>query len=488
VEQGGDRFGQVEQHGIDRVPDAERHGRPSELFAVWAASNTTYIFVVVGGALPLLGLNVGQAFAAVIIGNMFWWLVGLLAASGATSGTPGSIVMRAMFGVRANRINLFLSVWIIAVAYEAINLSIGALASFALLDQAGVRVGMAAKLAVVIATAAVTLTISVYGHATIVRLSGPFTAILIAGFLLLAAFVIPNAELHTPLAHAGITAPHGAALWAALFAGITIVASGPLSWSTSADYSRYLPAATSPWRIAVWTALGGFVPSVLLSFIGVLAGTAVNMTEPQTALKAILPAWFYPVFLLLIAASSVTNNVLNAYSSGLSLQAIGIRAARSVTVVADGVIAVALTIYALVVSDFLETLSALLSLSVSLLGPSLAIYGADLLLRANRYDGVALMDEGPGSRFWFDRGINWAGVVAMCAGTSAALLFVKTTVFTGPIATMLGGADLSTIAGPLAAAAAYTALFMVQSARYPTIDARYPAPDTPTPRSPQPVP
>ena len=51
-----DRPGQVEVHGIDFIPEAERHGRARELFAVWAASNITYLYIVVGGAMILLGL------------------------------------------------------------------------------------------------------------------------------------------------------------------------------------------------------------------------------------------------------------------------------------------------------------------------------------------------------------------------------------------------------------------------------------------------
>jgi purine-cytosine permease-like protein len=475
-----DRFGAIEQHGIDRVPDDERHGRASDLFVVWAASNTIYIYIVVGGALPLLGLNIGQGLCAAVLGNLFWALVGLLAASGATSGTPGSIVMRAMFGVRANPVNLFISVWIIAVAYEAINLSIGALASFALIEACGLHVGVAIKLAVVILTAAVTLTISVYGHATIARLSGPFTILLAAGFTVLGVFVVQHANFADPLAHAAVrSAPHGAALWAAMLAGVTIVASGPLSWSTSGDYARYLPAATPAWSIALWTGLGGFIPSVLLNLLGILAGTAVDMNDPQAAFAAIVPGWFYPGFLLLIAASSVTNNVLNAYSSGLSLQAMGIRTGRTTTVLWDGAIAVALTIYALVISNFLQTLSAVLSLSVSLLGPSLAIFGADLLLRRNRYDGHALLDETPGSPFWFDGGVRWAGVVAQSVGTAAALLCVNTAVLVGPVANWAGGADLSTIAGPLVGAGVYALMAWPAAAQSRARHGGLPMPDTP---------
>ena len=36
-----DRFGGVEAHGIDVIPDSERHGRARELFAVWAAPNVS---------------------------------------------------------------------------------------------------------------------------------------------------------------------------------------------------------------------------------------------------------------------------------------------------------------------------------------------------------------------------------------------------------------------------------------------------------------
>jgi len=385
--------------------------------------------------------------------------------------------------VRANPVNLFISVWIIAVAYEAINLSIGALASFALIEQCGLHVGIAAKLAVVIITAAVTLTISVYGHGTIEKLSGPFTIVLAAGFAVLAVFVVQHANFANPLAHAAVrAAPQGAGLWAAMLAGVTIVASGPLSWSTSGDYARYLPASTPAASIALWTGLGGFLPSVALNFVGMLAGTAVDMNDPQTAFKMIVPAWFYPGFLLLIAASSVTNNVLNAYSSGLSLQAMGVRTGRTTTVLWDGAIAVALTIYALVISNFLETLSAILSLSVSLLGPSLAIFGADLLIRRNRYDGDGLLDETSASPFWFDGGVRWAGVIAQSLGTAAALLCVNTSVLVGPVATLLGGADLSTVVGPLTGAGIYALMVLARPHRV-----RLPVPGTPTPHSPPPA-
>lgn len=452
-----DRAGQIEQHGIDYIPPTERHGRARELFAVWAMSNVTYLYIVLGGTMILLGLNVWQALAVIVAGNLFWALVGLLAVSGPSSGTPSGVVARSMFGVRGNRVNVAIVGWAIAVSYEAINLIVGALAGFAFIEQIGLTASTPVKLIIVAATAVVTLAISVYGHATIVRVSNWFAAGLVACCAILAVFVIQAADVH----YVPTSAPHGTALWAAAFAGLTIIASGPLSWGSGADYARYLPETTSPRATAAWTAIGGFAPAVLLGALGVLAGTAVDMTDPQTSLAAILPGWFYPVFLLAIVVGSITNNVLTAYSSGLSLQAVGVKASRAFTVFFDGIVGVSLALYALFVSNFMDTVSSILELSVSLLGPSLAIYGADIILRRNRYDGQALHDESPTSPFWYRNGVNWCGVTAQLFGTVLAVLCVNTTILVGPVASALGGADLSCVVGPVVGSSIYAALTLL---------------------------
>jgi purine-cytosine permease-like protein len=210
--------------------------------------------------------------------------------------------------------------------------------------------------------------------------------------------------------------------------------------------------------VAGWTTLGGFLPSVVLGGLGVLAGTVVNMTDPQTSLKALLPGWFYPVFLLVILVGSITNNVLTAYSSGLALQAMGIPWKRSVTVVFDAVIGVSICAYALFVSNFLNTLNNILELTVAFLGPALAIYAVDIVLRRNRYDGLELHDETPASRFWYWRGVRPAGAIAMIAGAGAALLCASNDLYVSPVAGVLAGADLSALVGPVVGACVYGGL------------------------------
>ncbi|WP_329124405.1 purine-cytosine permease family protein [Streptomyces sp. NBC_01353] len=453
-----DWAGRVEVHGIDHIPDAERHGRARELFAIWAAANVNYLSLVIGGALILMGLSLGQALLVIVVGNLFWLLTGVLAMSGPAAGVPSEVITRAMYGIRGNRVNNAVTGWMISVCYFALNLAAAASAAFALVEKVGLPTNTAVKTAVVLAIASLTLTISVYGHALIVKLYLPITIALTAAFGVVAYAVLMRADFgHGP--DAPLT---GVDLWATLLAGVTVIASGPLSYTTSADFSRYLPRTTSPRAVAGWTALGGFLPSVVVCSLGALAATAVDMADPQTALEEILPGWFYPVFLIALVLGTISINALTAYSAGLALQAVGIRIRRSLSVIVDGTVASALTLYALLVSNFLDTVSNVLQLTVVLLGPAMALYATDILLRRNRYDGLALMDETRKSPFWYSAGVNRSGAVALGAGVTAAALCVNTA-YTGPVAAALAGVDLALPAGIAVTSAVY-ALLMRNSA------------------------
>ncbi|MER6997203.1 cytosine permease [Streptomyces sp. NPDC000410] len=448
-----DRPGHIEAHGIDYIPERERHGRPRELFTVWAAANVNYLSLVVGGALVLMGLNLWQALVVIVVGNLFWGLTGLLATSGPAAGAPSEVITRAMYGIRGNRVNNAITGWVISVCYFALNLAAAATAAFALVEKTGLPANTGVRIAVILGIATLTLTISVYGHALIVKLYLPITIALAAAFGVVAYSVL----VHADFGYAPDTSLTGVDLWATLIAGVTIIASGPLSYTTSADFSRYLPRTASRRAVAGWTALGGFLPSVAVCSLGALAATAVDMTDPQTALEKILPGWFTSVFLLALVLGTIAINALTAYSAGLALQAIGIRIRRSLSVVVDGVVAVSLTLYALFVSNFLDTVSNVLQLTVVLLGPAMALYATDILLRRGRYDGPALTDESHGSPFWYTAGVNWAGALALGAGVTAAALCVNTA-YTGAVAAALGGVDLALPAGIVVTSAGYALL------------------------------
>ena len=89
----------------------------------------------------------------------------------------------------------------------------------------------------------------------------------------------------------------------------------------------------------------------------------------------------------------------------------------------------------------------------------MAIYLTDMALRRNRYDGPGLNDDTPAGPIWYRNGFNWTGLSAQFAGSAAALLFLNTPIFTGPLAHALGGLDLSIPAGMLVAAMVYAVTF-----------------------------
>ncbi|WP_295034365.1 cytosine permease [uncultured Microbacterium sp.] len=435
----------VETHGIDYIPNAERHGRARDLFAVWAAPNVNFLAVVIGVTLVLLGLNLWQALLVIVIGNLFSVITGIVAGSGPAAGTPSEIITRAMYGITGNRFNVAIAGWLISVCYLAINWAAATTVAVGLLGRLGVASNGWTIAISAIVIAAATMVISVYGHGLIMRLYQPLAILLAVIFAGMAVFVVGGAQWNYAPAHP----LHGLDLVAMMAAGIALVASGPLSYTNSADFARYLPAATRVRDVALWTTLGMVIPGVLATFVGVLAASSVDMSDPEAGLEKFLPGWFAPIFLISVIVGTIANNAMTAYSSGLALQAVGIRLPRSRTVLLDGTVGVLMTLFALLVWNFLDSVSSALQLAVTVLAPVMGVYLADMLWRRNRYDGAALADDSRGSRFWFTGGVHIPGAVAVLVGIGASLMCSATLVFTGPIAAALGGIDLSVPVGLL---------------------------------------
>src|SRR6266540_2140456 len=87
-----DRTWSIETNGINVVPDAERHGRPSELFWVWFAANISILAVVYGAIIVSFGLNLWQSIL----------LVGFVGVAGKRSGAPTFALSRSPFGMLGN--------------------------------------------------------------------------------------------------------------------------------------------------------------------------------------------------------------------------------------------------------------------------------------------------------------------------------------------------------------------------------------------------
>ncbi|MFI6638847.1 purine-cytosine permease family protein [Streptomyces sp. NPDC050504] len=451
---GSDRAGHVETRGIDCVPDDERHGSPRELFALWAAPNVSYLSFVVGATLVLMGLSLAEAFAVIASGNLFWLLTGFIAISGPASGTTGSVVSRAIYGVVGNKAVVAVTGWLIAALYLALNWSAASVAGIGLAARLGLPGSAALDAVVITLIAGATVLVAIYGHATIVRLYTALTVLLALVFLALSAMVLAHADWSYAPA-APLTGPDRLV---ALASGLTVVASTPLSYANSPDLARYLPRGSGSAAITMWTAAGAFLPSLVFTAVGALAATALDMSDPQTALESVMPGWFVPVFVIGVVLNTMANNGMTAYSAGLSMQSIGVRLPRVAAVLVVGAIGTAMTLFAVLVFDFLTAVNALMEVAVVVTGPCMAVYATDILLRRNRYDGRALHDQSRTGPYWYRGGVNWPGLLATVVGALAAALCVSSSSWAGPVSAATGGLNLALPVGVLGSAVLYAAL------------------------------
>jgi nucleobase:cation symporter-1, NCS1 family len=446
-ERSGNRAFEVEQHGIDHIPDSDRRGRPFDLFWIWFGSNLVFTYVIDGALIVGFGLGFWAALAVALVGNAFWILVGLCSIPGARAGTATLVVSRSSFGILGNLPGAFLS-WLTAVGWEAVNIVIGALSLYEIFQEFGAGGGASWKALALAMIIVMTFGVAVLGHAAITLLNKIFSYLLGIGTLVLGLLVLPKANLH---AHPALGAPTHVGAW---LLALVVMAAAPFSFvNIASDYSRYLPRRTSGARITLWTTLGGAIPGVLITVFGVAAATATNMADPVAGLKAILPNWFFVTYLAVIVFGTITNNFLNTYSSGMSLLALGLKIRRWQAVMTDAVIGTALSAYALFVSNFTNSFTSFLSLMLIWIAPWCGIYLADMALRRGNYDVAALFQHG--GRYWFRRGFNPVGLAWFAVGIVLAALFASNTIYSGPLTGLIGGGDISIFVGFVVPLAGY---------------------------------
>lgn len=456
-ERQSDEVFRVETHGIDRIPDDERHGGARDLFWLWFGSNLTFTYVINGALAVAFGLSFWQATAVVVVGGLAFFVISAAGLSGIRTGTATLVISRAAFGTRGNWPAGVLN-WIVSIGYTIVNTVVGTLALEVLFAETGWQGGDTARALALLITLTLTFAVALWGHATVQFAERWMAYALAAGFGALLVLVLPGADTTAPA-----TGP-GAAGWSLAF---VVVLSSPFSYvPMPADYTRYLPRTTSLRSITWCGALGGFLSSVALGVAGVAAATQTDMTDAVAGTEQLLPGWFQPVFLALVLLGSVTNSIITLYSSSLNLQVLGIPWSRSRAILISAAVTAAGSLWALFFADFTESLLSFLSLLIIVFAPWSGVFLTDLLLRRCRYDADAL-HAGPRGAYWYRGGYHPAGMAALLAGIAFSALTCDSELWTGPLVAPLGGADL-TLLGSVVSALAYWAL----TARTPVRPAR----------------
>lgn len=429
----------LEDRTIQPIPTNERHGTARDLFTIWFGSNVMLLTVVTGAlAVTVFGLPFGWAVLALTLGNLVGAVfMALHAAQGPILGVPQMVQTRGQFGSYGALLVVVLVI-IMYVGFFASNLVLSgeALATVwpALHEMQAIAV-----------IAAVSGAAAVWGHDLIHAYARWMSWISGAALLIVLGWIVfihglpPQFHTKGALSAAGLLgAVSVAALWQIAYAPYV------------SDYSRYLPADTGA-RTAFWATfwgctLGSTVPMAL----GALIGACIAGDDVVKGLGT-LTGGFAPVALVAFTIAMLPTNAMNLYCGALSTLTIGQTLAprwspraSARTIVVIGLVLLTLLLAVLGKDSFLVNYTNFILLLLYVLVPWTAINLVDYyLVRHGVYDVASFMRQDGGI---YGRA-NVAALVCYVFGILIQIPFVSTTLYTGPVARALHGADLSWLIG-----------------------------------------
>jgi len=413
----------VEQRGIDFVPEKERWATPRNIGALWAGSALNVEYFIYGALLMGFGFSFPVAMSLILIGNLSFLLLGLASLQGPETGTTAFVITRASFGSRGSKLMSFFN-WITQLGFETEGLILIVGAAIVLSQMAGLHVNNTLKVVFIVIAATIQAVMPYFGHATMVKvlraLIVPFGLIFIA----LAYFDVRHGNTH-------IT-PFGSG-WELYSAGLAfVIALSGLGWTECGnDYTRYVPRNASRRSIVGWVFVATALPEIVGMTLGAMtytflsSNTVWNSANPFEAFRgqSLIPHWFVAIFLIFAIIQLFAINSLDLYSSGVSLQAMGLRLRRYQAVVVDSIIAGVLTTYAVFGSTFSLYMKEFVGVIIVWIAPWFGIYITDWILRRFRYNAAEMQrTDAGGLYFGGSTGFNWNAIVAFVVGLVCATM------------------------------------------------------------------
>lgn len=429
----------VETHGIEPVPESNRYGGPGRLFTVWFAPNLTMTGAFTGTVGIALGLDFATALAAVVLGTVLGAVpTAYLGTWGSQTGAGQLPLARLAFG-RAVTVPGILQ-WLSSVAWDAL---IGLFGGDALARLCGWPFWLGV-LAMMVAQGA----LGVLGYEAIHRLQIVMTFVLAAAFALIAWRLLDGVHA------VGTGTAHGADQAGAFVLTSTIALSLALSWAPYAsDFSRYLPRTTSRPRMFWFTLLGLVVSFVAVQALGLL-GASVLTDQTAAGVDKLLGGGALGAFgLLAVALAALCSNAMNDYSGSLALQTVGVRLPRPAAAALAAVLGFPLVLWMHAADTTARFQNVLLFVGYWIPG-FVAIVVVDWIARARARGGAAIDLAAETAR----PQSGWPPLLAFAVAFAAAVPFMDTSLYVGPVAAALHGADLSYYVAFLVALAVYAPL------------------------------
>lgn len=463
-----DRFGKIEQAGVEYIPESDRDSRPLNLLAVFIGSNLTWSVVIFGWLPIALGLDFWGAVTSTFTGLVLGCVVmAPIAGIGTRTGTNTAVSSGAFFGIRGRLIGSALAL-VLAIAYGALAVWTSGdaivAAAHRLLGTPDGNWPRAISYAVLSVGVVV---IALYGHATIVALQRVLVPVV--GVLLLAG-VFVFAPGFDPGASTAEYALGGYwQTWA--LSAVLGFAAGPSYVTQVGDYTRRISQFRySDQRVAAALVVGLLLGSLLPMSFGIF--TATTFVDPTDSYMADLvnasPSWYVLAILVIALTGGVGQGVLNLYSSGLDLEGVIPRLPRLYTTAITAAVSVALLYAGVFIFNAVDSLTALTLVlnAVTVSWTAILVIGA-VRNRTTGYDPVDLQAYAQGrhgGRYWFTAGWNVPAVIAWLIGATFGVLAVDSELYTGPLAMLANGIDLSCVGSATITSIAYLLLSRTTSA------------------------
>jgi NCS1 nucleoside transporter family len=310
--------------GIERVAeDNRKHTQLWDTMWLWWSANAVVATVALGTLSAFAGLGFWGSVLVIIIFNVLGVLpVAFLSTLGPKTGLAQMPLSRFAFGLQGARLPAIFNA-LACIGWSAVNALIGS--QIIVTWSAGAIPQWAALLFLAVVTTAV----SVFGYFIVHRYER-FAWILM--FILFGYVFFASSGKFT-FDNIGAGALGGGLL---LFSAIVTFGGAifgyAVGWSSyAADYTRRQPASTPSNRVFWYAFFGVIVPCILLEILGVLLASAVpgdifnNAPAGKVIADAIGTGGIGSLVIVLLAFSTIANNVPNDYSFALSTQVLGLK-------------------------------------------------------------------------------------------------------------------------------------------------------------------
>ena len=453
------------------IPESARTRRTGGQFWIWAGANIAPINWVLGALGVNLGLGLWDTFGVIVVGNLIGMtMFGFFVLLGQRTGLTGMVLSRAAFGRRGAylpaAIQAVLSIgWCAVNTWIILDLVLALFAKLGLVDPEQQNVGVRIAVAGVIML--IQVIISWLGYRAIAafeRWTVPPTLLVLIAMSITAWFFM---NLNWGYAgHPGHIL-QGAERWAVMSTVMTAIGIGwGVTWFTyAADYSRMVSNTVKKSHLYLASSAGQFIPVAWLGLLGASLATTNGAVDPGQLIVQNFGTLAIPV-LALVVHGPIATNILNIYTFSVATQSLDLNIGRRKLSTIVGVFSMVVVVFLIFQTDFATVLDTWLIGLVAWV----ATWGGIMLvhfyrIERHRTDFEVLL-EPPGTRHI--PVVNWAGMLSFAAGMVATwmCMYGALPIMQGPIATAMGGVDLSWLAGLVVSAGLYWVLAPIVCRQY----------------------